>query len=378
MNRRPEIGASACWVVKIGSSLLTQGGRGLDRDLIAAWMGQVAELLAAGRRLCLVSSGAVAEGMSRLNWTQRPHALHDLQAAAAVGQMGLVQAYEAALAQHGRHSAQILLTHEGLQDRARYLNARTTLRALLDLGVVPVVNENDTVSTQELQLGDNDTLAATVANLVEADLLVILTDQQGLHDKNPDAHEDATLIEQAAAEDAVLDAYAGEGQGRLGRGGMRTKIEAARAAARSGAHCLIAHGREPDVLRRIAAGEACGTLLLAADASMSARRQWIAAVKSRGALHVDSGAERALRTGKSLLPVGVTEVDGSFHSGDVVAILTAQGDEIARGIVNYAADDARRIQGRRSQELEGVLGVVGEPELVHRDNLCPLWEGAGA
>ena len=378
MNKRRELGASQRWVIKFGSSLVTKEGCGLNHPAIEDWMRQVALFRQQQRKIVLVSSGAVAEGMNRLGWTSRPDSLHDLQAAAAVGQMGLVRAYEAALSQHGHHSAQILLTHEGLTDRSRYLNARTTLRALLDLGVIPVVNENDTVSTRELQLGDNDTLASLVANLIEADLMVILTDQSGLFDKNPSAHPDANLIEEAWVDDSALDGYAGQGQGRLGRGGMRTKVQAARIAAHSGTHCLIADGTEPDILFRIAQGEACGTLLSPRDEPLSARRQWIGGLlRGGGCLRVDAGAERALRAGKSLLPVGVTDVEGSFRSGDVVRILTDQGHEIARGIVNYADDDARRIQGRRSGELGSILGVVGEPEIIHRDNLCPLWETAG-
>ena len=364
-------------VVKIGTSSVTTADGRVDLDAVTKLASDVADVRDAGHEVIVVTSGAITAGVQRLG-VERPTEPERLQALSAVGQIDLMASYRELFAAHGMVVGQVLIAPHDFRDRDQYLHARATFHHLLDLGVVPVVNENDTVSTQELQLGDNDTLAATVANLVEADLLVVLTDQHGLYDKNPDAHADAALIDQAAVEDAALDAYAGEGQGRLGRGGMRTKIEAARAAARGGAHCLIAHGAEPDILRRIAAGEVCGTLLLARDASLSARRQWIAAVKSCGALHVDSGAERALRTGKSLLPVGVTEVGGSFRSGDVVAVVTARGDEIARGIVNYAAEDARRIQGRRSQELEGVLGVVGEPELIHRDNLCPLWEGAGA
>ena len=377
MNRRREIGASRRWVIKFGSSLVTREGAGLNRPAIEDWMHQVAWLKEQQCKVVLVSSGAVAEGMNRLGWGDRPDSLHDLQAAAAVGQMGLVQAYEVALSRHGHQSAQILLTHEGLTDRTRYLNARTTLRTLLDLGVVPVVNENDTVSIRELQLGDNDTLAALVANLVEADLMVILTDQPGLFDRDPGLHAEARLIEDAHADDPALDDYAGQGQGRLGRGGMRTKVQAARIAARSGTHCVIANGMEPDVLRRISQGEACGTFLSPRDEPLSARRQWIAGLLHReGCLHVDAGAERALRAGKSLLPVGVTEVEGSFLPGDVVRVMAERGHEIARGIVNYAADDARRIRGYHSEELGTVLGVVGEPEIIHRDNLCPLWETA--
>ncbi len=374
MSGRRDLGAARRWVIKFGSSLVTEEGRGLNRPAIEDWMDQVSSLKER-RDIALVSSGAVAEGMNRLGWDRRPDSLHGLQAAAAVGQMGLARAYEVALSRRGHRSAQILLTHEGLTDRARYLNARTTLRALLELDVIPVVNENDTVSTRELQLGDNDTLAALVANLIEADLMVILTDRPGLFDRDPAAHEDARLIEEAWVDDPALDDYAGQGRGRLGRGGMRTKVQAARVAARGGAHCLIANGAEPDILRRVAKGEACGTLLSSRNERLSARRQWIAGLpRGTGRLHVDSGAERALRAGKSLLPVGVTEVEGSFGAGDVVRVLTERGREIARGIVNYAADDARRVRGRRSEEIDDVLGVVGEPEIIHRDNLCPLWE----
>ena len=377
MNKRPELGASTRWVVKFGSSLVTRDGCGLNHPAINDWMRQIAAL-GQQRKIVVVTSGAVAEGLHRLQWKQRPDSLHGLQAAAAVGQMGLVQAHETALSQHGRHSAQVLLTHEGLTDRSRYLNARTTLRTLLELGVIPVVNENDAVSTQELQLGDNDTLAAVVANLIEADLMMILTDQAGLFDQDPNSCPDAQLIEEAWADDPKLDGYAGEGQGRLGRGGMRTKVQAARIAARSGTHCLIAGGAEPDILMRVAQGEACGTLLSPREGPVSARRQWIAALlRGDGGLRVDGGAEKALRAGKSLLPVGVTKVEGSFLVGDVVRILTDRGDEIARGIVNYTAKDARRIRGKQSTELTSILGVIGEPEIVHRDNLCPLWETTG-
>ena len=377
MNRRHELGATRRWVVKFGSSLVTREGCGLNRPAIEDWIRQVAGFRKQHKDVVLVSSGAVAEGMNRLGWSRRPDSLHDMQAAAAVGQMGLAQAYEVALAQHEYRSAQVLLTHEGLTDRARYLNVRTTLRTLLERGVVPVVNENDAVSTRELQLGDNDTLAALVANLIEADLMVILTDRAGLFERDPAEHADAQLVEEAWVDDPKLDDCAGSGQGRLGRGGMRTKIQAARIAARSGTHCLIADGAQPDILNRIADGEACGTLLRPREEPLSARRQWIAGLlRGDGSLRVDAGAERALRAGKSLLPVGITAVEGAFTPGDVVRILTEEGREVARGIVHYAADDARRIQGHRSEDLEGILGVVGEPEIIHRDNLCPLWESA--
>ena len=373
MNAPHELAETRRWVIKFGSSLVSDEHRGLAHDAIREWMRQLAQVRT-DRQIVIVSSGAVAEGMNRLDWRERPASLHDLQAAAAVGQMGLVQAYESALAKYQCRSAQVLLTHEGLQDRARYLNARTTLRTLLELDVVPVVNENDTVSTQELQLGDNDNLAAMVANLIEADLLVILTDQKGLYDKDPRKSTDARMIEQARAEDPNLDVYAGEGRGRLGRGGMRTKVEAVRVAARGGARCLIAHGAQPEVLLKVAQGTVEGTLLHPSQEALSARKQWIAGpLKSSGRVHIDAGAEQALRAGKSLLPVGVTRVEGSFRPGDVVAVLTEQEQEIARGIINYATNDAQRIQGHHSRELEGILGVICEPELIHRDNLCPLW-----
>ncbi len=373
MSALRELADTRRWVVKFGSSLVSDEHCGLAHDAIREWMRQLAQIRA-DRQIVIVSSGAVAEGMNRLGWTERPASLHELQAAAAVGQMGLVRAYESALAEHECHSAQVLLTHEGLQDRARYLNVRTTLRSLLELEVVPVVNENDTVSTQELQLGDNDNLAAMVANLIEADLLIILTDQKGLYDQDPRKDANARLIEQAQVEDTELDVFAKEGRGRLGRGGMRTKIEAARVAARGGARCLIAHGAQPEVLMKVAQGTVEGTLLLPSQEVLSARKQWIAGpLKSNGRVHIDAGAEKALRAGKSLLPIGVTQIEGSFRPGDVVAVLTEQHQEIARGIVNYADEDARRIQGHRSRELEDILGVIGEPELIHRDNLCPLW-----
>ena len=376
MNKRRELGRSRRWVVKIGSSQVTSGS-GLRHPAIRDWVRQLVELKTQGREVVLVSSGAVAEGMNRLQWKTRPTALHDLQAAAAVGQMGLVQSYEAALSEHGLHSAQVLLTHEALSNRGRYLNARSTLSTLLQLGVMPVVNENDTVSTRELQLGDNDTLAALVANLVEADLLVILTDQDGLYDQDPRQHEQAKLIAQADINDPNLERYAGASSGHLGRGGMRTKVQAARTASRSGTSCMIVNGSLSDVFLRIAKGEECGSLLYTEQQSVSARRQWIAGPhKPSGHLQVDAGAEKALRAGKSLLPVGVTGVTGTFERGDVVGVCTSQGSEIARGIVNYTAAETQQVLGCHSTKLEQVLGVVGDPELIHRDNLCPMWKGA--
>ncbi|QKT04341.1 glutamate 5-kinase [Ectothiorhodospiraceae bacterium 2226] len=371
---RARLAEARCWVVKIGSALLTNDGMGLNTAGIAAWVEQMVALRRRGIDLVLVSSGAVAEGMARLGWTARPRALNELQAAAAVGQMGLVQAYESRFAQFGLQTAQVLLTHDDLSNRGRYLNARTTLRTLLKHGVVPVVNENDTVVTDEIRFGDNDTLGALVANLIEAHAFVILTDQQGLFDKDPRAHADAQLVPEAPADDRALDAMAGGRPGVLGRGGMLTKLRAARVAARSGAATVIASGREPRVLERLAEGEALGTLLLPGQATQTARKQWLAGhLQMRGRLVLDAGAVRVLRaSGKSLLPVGVKAVEGGFSRGEVVACVSEAGDEIARGLVNYGAEEARRIMGRPSSEIEGILGYLNEPELIHRDNLVLL------
>jgi glutamate 5-kinase len=362
------------WVVKIGSSLLTNDGRGLDHAMMDAWVGQVASLCSQGREVVLVSSGAVAEGMSRLGWHQRPKTMHELQAAAAVGQMGLVQAYESRFQQHGLRTAQVLFTHEDVRDRRRYLNARTTLRTLLGLKVIPVVNENDTVSTDEIRLGDNDTLAALTANLIEADVLVILTDQQGLFDADPRSHPGANLVRDGRAGDPALRAMAGVSASELGRGGMLTKLTAAEQAARSGAATVIAHGREVDVLARLAQGEAIGTLLQPGEQKLAARKRWIAGQSQvKGRLHLDAGAVRVLReAGKSLLPVGVLRVEGRFQRGDLVACMSPEGREIARGLVNYGSEEAGRITGRVSAEIVQLLGYAAEPELVHRDNLILL------
>jgi glutamate 5-kinase len=333
----------------------------------------MAQLRQQGIDIVLVSSGAVAEGMQRLGWQQRPHAVHQLQAAAAVGQMGLVQAYESAFQQHGMHTAQVLLTHDDLSNRQRYLNARSTLRQLLDLGVVPVVNENDTVVTDEIKFGDNDTLAGLVANLTEARLMVILTDQEGLYDSDPRSNAQAKLITEAAADDQSLVTMAG-GSASFGRGGMKTKLRAARLAARSGAATLLAYGRQADVLTRIAAGESLGTLLLPGDAPATARKQWLAGhLQTRGRLVLDAGAVKVLReSGRSLLPVGVQQVQGDFRRGELVACVDESGAEVARGLVNYDAEEARRIQGQASERIEAILGYVDEPELIHRDNLVVL------
>ncbi|MFA5529445.1 MAG: glutamate 5-kinase [Thiohalomonadaceae bacterium] len=373
MSSREQLGQSQRWVVKIGSALLTNEGRGLNRESIADWVAQMARLCGRGVELVLVSSGAVAEGMTRLGWKKRPNALNELQAAAAVGQMGLVQTWESSFQSHGRHTAQVLLTHDDLSNRGRYLNARSTLRTLVGLGVIPVINENDTVVTEEIRFGDNDTLGALVANLVQADLLVILTDQAGLFDKDPRHHADAQLVPEARANDARLDAMVG-GAGTLGRGGMITKLRAARLAARSGAATIIAPGRSAGVLDSIAAGAPIGTLLLPDRESEAARKQWIAGhLQMKGRLVIDAGAVRVLREqGRSLLPVGVKAVEGQFLRGEMVACVDEAGKEVARGLVNYGAADVCRIMGQPSSRILEILGFEGEPELIHRDDLVIL------
>jgi len=361
-------------VVKVGSSLVTADGRGLDADALAGWAAQIATLVRDGRQVVLVSSGAIAEGMQRLGWARRPSAVHDLQAAAAVGQMGLVQAYERCFAGHGLIAAQVLLTHEDLADRQRYLNARSTLTTLLQLGVVPIINENDTVATEEIRFGDNDTLGALVTNLVEADLLVILTDQPGLYTADPRKDANATLVKAALAGDPALEAMAGGAGSHIGTGGMLTKVLAARRAARSGADTVIASGRQADVLARLLAGEPFGTRLRSGTAPMAARKQWLADhLQTRGALVLDDGAARALAEGgRSLLAVGVREVHGDFGRGEVVDCRDGGGRLLARGLVNYSAAETRRIAGRASSAIETVLGYVNEAELIHRDNLVLL------
>ena len=361
-------------VVKIGSSLLTNDGRGLDADAIARWAGEIATLQRQGRQMVLVSSGAIAAGMQRLNWSRRPQAIHELQAAAAVGQMGLVQAWESAFAAHGLRTAQVLLTHDDLSDRRRYLNARSTLRTLLTLSVVPIINENDTVTTDEIRLGDNDTLGALVTNLIEADVLVLLTDQPGLYSADPRKHPAAIFIDGAQAGDPALEAMAGGAGSAIGRGGMLTKVLAAQRAARSGAATIIACGREDNVLTRLAQGEAIGTTLTAEQTSLAARKQWLADhVQTAGRVTLDDGAVRALtRDGKSLLPIGVVAVSGEFERGEIVGCFAGDGREVARGLVNYGAHDAARIARKPSSEIDAVLGYAEEPELIHRDNLVLL------
>jgi len=358
-------------VVKVGSSLVTDEGRGLDAAAIGDWCRQMATLAGQGRELVMVSSGAIAEGMKRLGWTSRPKQLHELQAAAAVGQMGLAQIYETQLRAHRIGSAQVLLTHADLADRERYLNARSTLSTLLTLKVIPVINENDTVVNDEIKFGDNDTLGALVANLVEADALVILTDQRGLYSADPRRDPSATFIHEARAGDPELERMAGGAGSTLGRGGMITKILAAKRAAGSGASTVIAWGRETDVLLRLTRGEAIGTALLASTAKQAARKQWMADhLQLRGAVVVDAGAVGKLRDeGKSLLPIGVTDVQGEFHRGDVIAVHAPSGQEIARGLANYSSAEARLIARKPSAQIEALLGYTNEPELIHRTNL---------
>lgn len=374
MITRDHLPSTRRWVVKIGSALLTRDGQGLNRDILAPWIDQMTELRHGGIDLVLVSSGAVAEGMARMSWKRRPKSLHELQAAAAIGQMGLIRAYEDCFAKRGLRTAQVLLTRDDLINRSRYLNARTTLRTLLSLGVIPVINENDTVATDELRFGDNDTLAALVANLIEADLLILLTDQDGLFDRDPRFSPDATLITETRVDNPILDVVAGGSTNGLGLGGMVTKVRAARLAARSGTATVIAPGRGLSVLTRLHAGDEVGTLLSPVQEPQAARKQWLAShLVVRGRLSLDHGAIRALRTqGTSLLAVGVTAVHGAFDRGEVVACLDPDGLEVARGLVNYDAQETNRIKGQPSSRFETILGYLNDAELIHRDNLVLL------
>ncbi len=361
-------------VVKIGSSLVTKGGQGLDHSALGNWAEQLVELRQRGYEVALVSSGAIAEGMKRLGWLKRPHAVYELQAAAAVGQMGLVEAYESCFRKFGLHTAQILLTHDDLSNRTRYLNARSTVRTLIRLGTIPIINENDTVATDEIRFGDNDTLAALVTNLIEADVLVILTDQPGLYTTDPRRDQDAQLIKRAAVNDPGLEKMAGGVGTHLGSGGMVTKVLAAKRAARSGAHTVIASGEETNVLNRLAAGELIGTQLLAKTMTLAARKQWLADhLQVRGSVKLDDGAVNALVSGhRSLLPIGVVEVFGNFTRGEVVSCIDQVGKEVARGLVNYSASETAKILRTPSAQIEAKLGYVDEPELIHRDNLVLL------
>ena len=373
ITTRKAVANSTRWVIKIGSALITENGRGLNHQAIQSWAEQIAKLREAGKEILLVSSGAVAEGMVRIGWTQRPRALHELQAAAALGQMGLIQHFESCFKKHSIHTAQILLTHEDLSNRQRYLNARSTLKTLLELGVIPIINENDTVATDEIRFGDNDTLGALVCNLVAADTLVLLTDQEGLFNKDPRYNDDATLISESNASNRDLLTMAGE-SGVLGQGGMRTKITAAQRAARSGANTIIASGAKENILQKIARGENIGTLLSADNEPISARKQWLAnQLKISGKLHLDAGASKVIQqSGVSLLAVGVSKVEGDFQRGEVVSCISSEGSEIARGLVNYDARESQKIKGKPSEKFESILGYVDDAELIHRDNLVLL------
>lgn len=367
---RKEIANGKRIVVKVGSALVTNNGTGLSSEFIGECARQISVLQQSGRQLILVSSGAIAAGMQRLGWAKRPHAIHALQAAAAIGQMGLTQAYEAVFSKLGIKSAQVLLTHDDLADRRRYLNARSTLNTLLELGVVPIINENDTVVTDEIRFGDNDTLGALVANLVEADALVILTDQQGLYTADPRRDPAATLITEGLAEDRRYELVAGGAASEISKGGMITKVRAAQRAARSGAHTLIVGGREVEALIRAVHGEAIGTCLMASKSPMAARKQWLADhLRLVGAVVIDDGAVSALRSGRSLLPIGVREVKGEFERGAAIACLDSNLIEIARGLANYSSSEIVRIAGVPSAEIEARLGYLEESELIHRDNL---------
>ncbi|WP_036217524.1 glutamate 5-kinase [Marinospirillum minutulum] len=372
-HERQTLTQSRRVLVKIGSALLTNDGQGLDVAAIEGWVAQMARLKEQGRELLLVTSGSVAEGMVRLGWKQRPKSVHELQAAAAVGQMGLIQTWETAFKKYGINSAQILLTHDDLSNRKRYLNARSALRTLVDLGVVPIINENDTVATDEIRFGDNDTLGALVTNLLEVDTLVLLTDQLGLFDADPREKPDANLISEGRAQDPALLAVAGDG-GALGRGGMFTKVRAARLAARSGARTVILGGRTEQALTRLFEGEELGTLLLPNDEPITARKRWLAGhLQEKGVLVLDSGASKAVQQqGKSLLPVGVKEVRGRFARGELVACIDENEQRLAKGLINYSSSEARLLAGQPSNQIERILGYIESPELIHRDNLVVI------
>lgn len=368
---RKRLRSAQRWIIKVGSSILTNDGKGLDHKLINAWTADIAALLDDGKEVVLVSSGSIAEGIVRLGWPARPSSVNELQAAAAVGQMGLVQAYESGFKAFNRNTAQVLLTHDDIADRRRYLNARGTLNTLIAHGVVPIVNENDTVTTAEIKLGDNDTLAAQVANLINADVLVLLTDQQGLYDKDPRKHVDATLLERADASDPAIQALAGPSGTAIGSGGMGTKVLAAERAAQAGTTTVVASGREPDIIARLAQGEPLGTMFTSSQKPVDARKRWIANhLRAGGELILDAGASAALQTkGVSLLAAGVIECRGSFSRGELVTCRSSAGDEIARGLTNYSADETRRVLGLASDQFVDTLGYAMEPELIHRDNL---------
>ena len=374
MSREKYTKQAKRWVIKIGSALLTKDGKGLDYSAIKDWALQIAQLRQQNIEIILVSSGSVAEGMSRMGWETRPTALAKLQAAAAIGQTGLIEAYEAEFKKHSIQAAQILLTHDDISNRKRYLNARNTLRTLLDLKTLPIINENDTVALEEMRLGDNDTLAALVANLVEADLLVILTDQEGLFDKDPRHHDDAKLISQESASNTALHQYVGDISTSLGSGGMATKLTAAQRAARSGCATIIASGREQKILQRLSSGENIGTLLIPENAEIGARKQWIVGqTQASGTLYLDAGASQAvIEQGTSLLPIGVINSAGDFKRGDIVDCKNNEGIIIARGLINYSSDEVKKIHKTASHKITELLGYSGEAELIHRDNLVLL------
>ena len=370
VNNRDCIKNSKRWVVKIGSALLTANGNGLDKEAIALWVEQIVHQLEGGIEIIIVSSGAVAEGMSRLSWIERPNSVHGLQVAAAVGQTGLVQAYESQFQEYGRNTAQILLDHDDISNRERYLNVRNTLQELIKLGVIPVINENDTVATDQIRFGDNDTLAALVANIIDADLLVILTDQDGLFDADPRKNPNANLVTNGNSQDEALLELAGSSS-TLGRGGMITKLKAAKLAARSGANTVIAGGRVNQILSRLSEGEALGTMLISDKEPIAARKQWLVGrLKVCGSLTLDLGASKMLTDhGKSLLPVGVLSIRGTFHKGDLVTCVDEKGLEIARGLVNYNSEESAKILGKSSEMIADALGYCDAEELIHRDNL---------
>ena len=370
VNNRDCIKNSKRWVVKIGSALLTANGNGLDKEAIALWVKQIVHQLESGIEVIIVSSGAVAEGMSRLSWIERPNSVHGLQVAAAVGQTGLVQAYESQFQEFGRNTAQILLDHDDISNRERYLNVRNTLQELIKLGVVPVINENDTVATDQIRFGDNDTLAALVANIIDADLLVILTDQDGLFDADPRKNPNANLVTNGNSQDESLLELAGSSS-TLGRGGMITKLKAAKLAARSGANTVIAGGRVNQILSRLSEGEELGTMLISDKEPIAARKQWLVGrLKVCGSLTLDLGASKMLTNhGKSLLPVGVLSIKGRFHKGDLVTCVDEKGLEIARGLVNYNSEESTKILGKSSEMIADELGYCDAEELIHRDNL---------
>ncbi|PCI16482.1 MAG: glutamate 5-kinase [Piscirickettsiaceae bacterium] len=374
MKSRAQLKQARCCVVKIGSAVLTDDGRGLNRSAINHWVAQISQLKKQGVEVVVVSSGSVAEGMVRLGWSERPRALNELQAAASVGQMGLVQAYEESFQKHNSTTAQVLLTHDDLSNRTRYLNARSTIKTLLDLAVVPIINENDVIANDELKVGDNDTLAAMIANLLGADLLIILTDQDGLFDSDPRVNAKAELIRDVKVSDKALDKVAGGSSGSLGRGGMLTKLSAARIAARSGTATVIAPGLKENVILDVFAGESVGTLLVPDEDPVPARKRWLSThLKIKGSLILDDGAVKRISAADvSLLPVGVVDVRGDFQRGDLVACVSKGGFEIARGLVNYSAQQANKIKQKKSTDIEKILGFVEEPELIHKDNLVLL------